>query len=233
MISSRIKKIFAILLRISGWILVIFALYLVVKSFYFSRIKLYGHQAYGMAHYVVYQEFVPAGMRLSYEPDNVKILCCGAWWFLAAAAMVLVSAFLAAFFLKKLKLFPKARFLDLVLVFAVINALLAVNNALTEYSAALARSGKLVSAISSCRSTDDCRKICGEPVFSDAEPLAPPAFVYLQNDGFAPGRQLDVFAYDKPAVYLFVWSKDGKIIHIDWCYRAAVGENAPWLKKSP
>ena len=46
--------------------------------------------------------------------------------------------------------------------------------------------------------------------------------------GFAPGRELQIFRNEKPAVYLLIWSGKGKILHRDWCHRSSTAPGAPF-----
>ena len=80
-----------------------------------------------------------------------------------------------------------------------------------------------------CQTIADYEKLCGKAVLqktvdeNDSEFIK--AIAWFDQSGFQPGRELHIFQYRKPEVYLLVWSENGKIVHRDWYHQSAAKDN--------
>ena len=79
------------------------------------------------------------------------------------------------------------------------------------------------SELQKCVTVEDYERLLGAPLSrrtvgpDDGKAVAAPAcFVH---SGFAPGRKLVVFSRTIPRVLVLVWIENGKIAHVDWCYK--------------
>ena len=218
------KKLAIWLLRITGWWLLL-SLLLIARNFvYESQVTLYGPADFVGSEYVIYTHLGdffytnPVGMiRKAFQ----QLLLVG--------GIVLTAALITAWGVHKAKLFKKMKLIDKWLISGLIYAMVAIVFTATDCSSAYAVSGKFYAKVRECQTIADYEKLCGKAVLqktvneNDSEFIK--AIAWFNQSGFQPGRELHIFQYRKPEVYLLVWSENGKIVHRDWCHQSAAKDN--------
>ena len=219
--KTFLKKLLLRFLRFSGWVLLPFML-LIAESLFDQTytVLLYG-PAYITRHCIVYGSEL--GSFLFTNPGEVilhtvKLL-------LLIGGIIYAAACLTMFALNKAKLFPKIINKDKFLLAALIYSVFALTFSATEFSKVHTAIGKFYAKVRECQTIADYEKLCGKAVLqktvneNDSEFIK--AIAWFENSGFQPGRELHIFQYRKPEVYLLVWSENGKIVHRDWCHQSA------------
>ena len=189
-----------------------------------AQITLYGPAGYVTRHCVFYTPDLwdfgytnPGGMMI----QLVKLL-------LLIGSIVLATSLLTAWGIHKAKVFRKIKWADKWLISGLIYAIAAVVFTATEYSQAHFRCANFYHKVRECQTIADYEKLCGKAVLqktvneNDSEFIK--AIAWFENSGFQPGRELHIFQYRKPEVYLLVWSENGKIVHRDWCHQSAADQ---------
>ena len=229
--KAFLKKLSGWLLRLAGWGLLLYMLLLAQSFVNQAQITLYGPAGYVTRHCVFYTPDLgdfgytnPGGMMI----QLVKLL-------LLIGSIVLATSLLTAWGVHKAKLFRKIKWADKWLISALLYAMVAIVITATDCSSAYTESGKFYAKVRECQTIPDYEKLCGKAVLqktvneNDSEFIK--AIAWFENSGFQPGRELHIFQYRKPEVYLLVWSENGKIVHRDWCHQSAVKGNKtllPW-----
>ena len=222
--KTFLKKLSGWLLRLAGWGLLLYMLLLAQSFVNQAQITLYGPAGYVTRHWVFYTPDLgdfgytnPGGMMI----QLVKLL-------LLIGSIVLATSLLTAWGVHKAKLFRKIKWADKWLISALLYAMVAIVITATDCSSAYTASGKFYAKVRECQTIPDYEKLCGKAVLqktvneNDSEFIK--AIAWFENSGFQPGRELHIFQYRKPEVYLLVWSKNGKIVHRDWCHQSAADQ---------
>ena len=118
--------------------------------------------------------------------------------------------------------------MDKWLVTALIYAVAAIVFTATACSAAHSSSGKFYTKVRECRTIADYEKLCGKAVWQKTVDEKDSDFINaiakFEKCGFKAGRELHIFKYSKPEVYLLIWSENGKIVHRNWCHQSAADQ---------
>ena len=226
--KAFLKKLAVWLLRITGWWLLL-SLLLIARIFvYESQVTLYGPADFVGSEYVIYTHLGdffytnPVGMiRKAFQ----QLLLVG--------GIVLTAALITAWGVHKAKLFRKIKWADKWLISALLYAMVAIVFTATDCSSAYAVSGKFYAKVRECQTIADYEKLCGKAVWQKTVDEKDSEFVNaiakFEKSGFKSGRELHIFKYSKPEVYLLVWSENGKIVHRDWCHQSAAKDTLfPW-----
>ena len=227
--KTFLKKLSGWFLRLAGWVLLLCMLLLAQSFVNQAQITLYGPASYVTRHCVFYTPELgdfgytnPGGMMI----QLVKLL-------LLIGGIVYAVACLTRFALNKAKLFQKISNKNKFLIAALIYSVAAIVFTATDCSSAYTASGKFYAKVRECQTIADYEKLCGKAVLhktvdeNDFEFIK--AIAWFEKSGFQPGRELHIFKYRKPEVYLLVWSENGKIVYRDWCHQsAAVDILFPW-----
>ena len=219
--KAFLKKLSGWLPRLAGWGLLLYMLLLAQSFVNQAQITLYGPANYVTRHCVFYTPELwdfgytnPGGMMI----QLVKLL-------LLIGSIVLATSLLTAWGVHKAKLFKKMKLIDKWLISGLLYAMVAIVFTATDCSSAYTVSGKFYAKVRECQTIADYEKLCGKAVLqktvdeNDSEFIK--AIAWFENSGFQPGRELHIFQYRKPEVYLLVWSENGKIVHRDWCHQSA------------
>ena len=222
--KAFLKKLSGWLLRLAGWGLLLYMLLLAQSFVNQAQITLYGPAGYVTRHCVFYTPDLgdfgytnPGGMMI----QLVKLL-------LLIGSIVLATSLLTAWGVHKAKLFRKIKLADKWLISALIYAVVAVVFTATDCSSAYTVSGKFYAKVRECQTIADYEKLCGKAVWQktvaekDSEFIK--AIAEFDESGFKAGRELRIFKYSKPEVYLLTWSENGKIVHRDWCHQSAADQ---------
>ena len=229
--KTFLKKLAVWLLRITGWWLLLSLLWISQGFIYQQQLELKGPADFVGHEFVIYTTYGddffytnPGGMMI----QLVKLL-------LLIGSIVLATSLLTAWGVHKAKLFEKMKLIDKWLISGVIYAMVAVFFTATEYSQAHFRCANFYHKVRECQTIADYEKLCGKALLqktvdeNDSEFIK--AIAWFVQSGFQPGRELHIFQYRKPEVYLLVWSENGKIVHRNWCHQSAVKGNKtllPW-----
>ena len=229
--KAFLKKLLLRFLRFSGWVLLPFML-LIAESLFDQTytVLLYG-PAYITRHCIVYGSEL--GSFLFTNPGEVilhtvKLL-------LLIGGIIYAAACLTMFALNKAKLFPKIINKDKFLLAALIYSVVALTFSATEFSKVHTAIGKFYAKVRECQTIADYEKLCGKAVWQKTVDEKDSEFVNaiakFDKSGFKAGRELHIFKYSKPEVYLLVWCENGKIVHRNWCHQSAAKGNKtllPW-----
>ena len=223
--KAFLKKLSGWLPRLAGWVLLLYMLLLAQSFVNQAQITLYGPAGYVTRHCVFYTPELgdfgytnPGGMMI----QLVKLL-------LLIGSIVLATSLLTAWGVHKAKLFRKIKWADKWLISALLYAMVAIVITATDCSSAYTASGKFYAKVRECQTIADYEKLCGKAVLqktvdeNDSEFIK--AIAWFDQSGFQPGRELHIFQYRKPEVYLLVWSENGKIVHRDWFHQSAAKDN--------
>ena len=227
--KAFLKKLSGWLPRLAGWGLLLYMLLLAQSFVNQAQITLYGPAGYVTRHCVFYTPELgdfgytnPGGMMI----QLVKFL-------LLIGSIVLATSLLTAWGVHKAKLFRKIKWADKWLISALLYAIVAIVITATDCSSACTASGKFYAKVRECQTIADYEKLCGKVVLqktvdeNDSEFIK--AIAWFDQSGFQPGRELHIFQYRKPEVYLLVWSENGKIVQRDWCHQSAAKDTLfPW-----
>ena len=219
--KAFLKKLAVWLLRITGWWLLLNLLWISQGFIYQKQLELKGPADFVGHEFVIYTPYLddffytnPAGMIIR----TIQLL-------LMVGGIVLAISLLTAWGVHKAKLFKKLKLVDKFLIAALIYSVVAIVFTATDCSSAYTASGKFYAKVRECLTIADYEKLCGKAVLqrtvdeNDSEFIK--AIAWFENSGFQPGRELHIFQYRKPEVYLLVWSENGKIVHRDWCHQSA------------
>ena len=222
--KAFLKKLSGWLPRLAGWVLLLYMLLLAQSFVNQAQITLYGPAGYVTRHCVFYTPELwdfgytnPGGMMI----QLVKLL-------FLIGSIVLATSLLTAWGIHKAKLFRKIKWADKWLISALLYAMVTIVITATDCSSAYTASGKFYAKVRECQTIADYEKLCGKAVLqktvneNDSEFIK--AIAWFENSGFQPGRELHIFQYRKPEVYLLVWSENGKIVHRDWCHQSAADQ---------
>ena len=229
--KAFLKKLAVWLLRIAGWWLLLNLLWLASQCLYHKQIELYGLADFVGHEFVIYTPYLddffytnPAGMIIR----AIQLL-------LMVGGIVLAISLLTAWGVHKAKLFKKLKLVDKWLISALIYAVVAVVFTAIEYSQTFFRCADFYHKVRECQTIADYEKLCGKAVWQKTVDEKDSEFVNaiakFEKSGFKAGRELHIFKYAKPEVYLLIWSENGKIVHRDWCHQSAVKGNKtllPW-----
>ena len=222
--KAFLKKLTVWLLRITGWWLLLNLLWLAGNFVYESQVTLYGPADFVGSEYVIYTH-----LGDFFYTNPVGMIMKAFQQLLLAGGIVLTAALITALGVQKAKLFKKTKWVDKWLILALLYARVTIVITATDCSSAYAVSGKFYAKVRECQTIADYEKLCGKAVLqktvnkNDSEFIK--AIAWFENSGFQPGRELHIFHYRKPEVYLLVWSENGKIVHRDWCHQSAAKDN--------
>ena len=219
--KALFKKLAVWLLRIAGWLLLLNLLWIAQGFIYQKQLELKGPADFVGHEFVIYTPYLddffytnPADMIIR----AIQLL-------LLIGSIVLAISLLTAWGVHKAKLFRKIKWADKWLISGLIYAMVAVQFTAIEYSQTHFICAKFYHKVRECQTIADYEKLCGKAVLqktvdeNDSEFIK--AIAWFENSGFQPGRELHIFQYRKPEVYLLVWSENGKIVHRDWCHQSA------------
>ena len=222
--KAFLKKLTVWLLRITGCWLLLNLLWIAQGFIYQEQLELKGPADFVGHEFVIYTPYLndffytnPAGMII-----RVILLL------LMVGGIVLAISLLTAWGIHKAKLFRKIKWADKWLISALLYAMVAIVITATDCSSAYAASGKFYAKVRECQTIPDYEKLCEKAVLqktvneNDSEFIK--AIAWFVQSGFQPGRELHIFQYRKPEVYLLVWSENGKIVHRDWCHQSAADQ---------
>ena len=229
--KAFLKKLSGWLPRLAGWVLLLYMLLLAQSFVNQAQITLYGPAGYVTRHCVFYTPELwdfgytnPGGMMI----QLVKLL-------LLIGSIVLATSLLTAWGVHKAKLFRKIKWADKWLISGLIYAVVAVVFTAIEYSQIYFGCADFYHKVRECQTIADYEKLCGKAVWQKTVDEKDSEFVNaiakFEESGFKSGRELHIFKYAKPEVYLLIWSENGKIVHRDWCHQSAVKGNKtllPW-----
>ena len=229
--KAFLKKLAVWLLRITGWWLLLSLLWISQGFIYQKQLELKGPADFVGHEFVIYTTYGddffytnPAGMIIR----AIQLL-------LLIGSIVLATSLLTAWSVHKAKLFKKMKLIDKWLISGLLYAMVAIVFTATDCSSAYTVSGKFYAKVRECQTIADYEKLCGKAVLqktvneNDSEFIK--AIAWFNQSGFKSGRELHIFKYSKPEVYLLIWSENGKIVHRDWCHQSAVKGNKtllPW-----
>ena len=224
------KKLAVWLLRITGWWLLLSLLWIAQSFIYQEQLEFKGPADFVGSEYVIYTHLGdffytnPAGMIIR---ASQLLLLIG--------SIVLAISLLTAWGVHKAKLFKKLKLVDKWLISALIYAVVAVVFTAIEYSQTHFRCADFYHKVRECQTIADYEKLCGKAVWQKTVDEKDSEFVNaiakFEKSGFKSGRELHIFKYAKPEVYLLVWSENGKIVHRNWCHQSAAKVNKtlfPW-----
>ena len=214
------KKLAVWLLRITGWWLLLSLLWIAQSFIYQEQLEFKGPADFVGSEYVIYTHLGdffytnPAGMIIR---ASQLLLLIG--------SIVLAISLLTAWGVHKAKLFKKLKLVDKWLISALIYAVVAVVFTAIEYSQTYFRCANFYHKVRECQTIADYEKLCGKAVWQKTVDEKDSEFVNaiakFEKSGFKAGRELHIFKYAKPEVYLLVWSENGKIVHRNWCHQSA------------
>ena len=222
--KAFLKKLPGWLPRLAGWGLLLYMLLLAQSFVNQAQITLYGPANYVTRHCVFYTPELwdfgytnPGGMMI----QLVKLL-------LLIGSIVLATSLLTAWGVHKAKLFKKIKLIDKWLISGLIYAMVAIVFTATDCSSAYAVSGKFYAKVRECQTIADYEKLCGKAVWQKTVDEKDSDFINaiakFEKSGFKAGRELHIFKYAKPEVYLLIWSENGKIVHRNWCHQSAADQ---------
>ena len=217
--KTLFKKLAVWLLRIAGWWLLLFLLWLACEFLYASQMSLYGPFRFlnGKPVYGTLGDFF-------YNNRGGMSICSFRIMFL----IVVTAALITAWGVQKAKLFKKMKFVDKWLIAALIYAVVAIVFTATQLSQTYFRCADLYHRVRECKTIADYEKLCGKAVWQKTVNEKDSEFVNaiakFEKCGFKSGRELHIFKYAKPEVYLLVWSENGKIVHRNWCHQSAADQ---------
>ena len=227
--KAFLKKLTVWLLRITGWWLLLNLLWLASQCLYHKQIELYGPADFVGHEFVIYTPYLddffytnPAGMIII----TIQLL-------LMVGGIVLSISLLTAWGVHKAKLFKKLKLVDKWLISGLIYAVVAVVFTAIECSQTFFRCADFYHKVRECQTISDYEKLCGKAVWQKTVDEKDSEFVNaiakFEKCGFKSGRELHIFKYAKPEVYLLIWSENGKIVHRDWCHQSAAKGNKTLL----
>ena len=217
--KAFLKKLSGWLLRLAGGVLLLGLLFLAGEFLYASQMIMYGPFDFlgGTSVYGTLGDFF-------YSNRGGMSICSFRMLFL----IVVSAALLTAWSVHKAKLFRKIKWADKWLISALLYAMVTIVITATDCSSAYTASGKFYAKVRECQTIADYEKLCGKAVLqktvneNDSEFIK--AIAWFEESGFKSGRELHIFKYAKPEVYLLVWSENGKIVHRDWCHQSAADQ---------
>ena len=229
--KAFLKKLTVWLLRITGCWLLLSLLWISQGFIYQKQLELKGPADFVGHEFVIYTPYWddffytnPAGMIIR----AIQLL-------LMVTGIVLAISLLTAWGVQKAKLFKKTKWVDKWLIAALIYAVAAIVFTATACSAAYSSSGKFYAKVRECQTIADYENLCGKAVWQKTVDGKDSEFVNaiakFEKCGFKSGRELHIFKYAKPEVYLLIWSENGKIVHRNWCHQSATKGNKtllPW-----
>ena len=219
--KAFLKKLAVWLLRITGWWLLLNLLWISQGFIYQKQLELKGPADFVGHEFVIYTPYLddffytnPAGMIIRV----IQLL-------LMVGGIVLAISLLTAWGVHKAKLFKKLKLVDKWLISALIYAVVAVVFTVIEFSQTYFSCADFYHQVRECQTIADYEKLCGKAVWQKTVDEKDSEFVNaiakFEESGFKSGRELHIFKYSKPEVYLLVWSENGKIVHRDWCHQSA------------
>ena len=228
---SFLKKLAVLLLRNAGWWLSMSLLWLASQFLYHKQIELYGPADFVGHKFVIYTPHLDDFFYTN--PGEMIIIAIQL--LLMVGGIVLAISLLTAWGVHKAKLFKKLKLVDKWLISALIYAMVAVVFTAIEYSQAYFRCADFYHKVRECQTIADYEKLCGKAVWQKTVDEKDSDFINaiakFEKNGFKAGRELHIFKYAKPEVYLLIWSENGKIVHRDRCHQSAAKGNKtllPW-----
>ena len=222
--KALLKQLAVWLLRIAGWWLLLSLLWIAQGFIYQEQLELKGPADFVGHEFVIYTPYLddffytnPAGMIIR----AIQLL-------LMVGGIVLAISLLTAWGVHQAKLFKKLKLVDKGLISALIYAVVAVVFTAIEYSQTYFRCANFYHKVRECQTIADYEKLCGKAVWqktvdeNDSDFIN--AIAKFDDSGFKSGRELHIFKYSKPEVYLLIWSENGKIVHRDWCHQSAADQ---------
>ena len=130
-------------------------------------------------------------------------------------------------------MFRKIKWADKWLISALIYAVVAVVFTAIECSQTFFRCADFYHWVRECQTISDYEKLCGKAVWKKTVDEKDSEFVNaiakFEESGFKSGRELHIFKYAKPEVYLLIWSENSKIVYRNWCHQSAAKDTLfPW-----
>ena len=222
--KAFLKKLAVWLLRITGWWLLLSLLWISQGFIYQKQLELKGPADFIGHEFVIYTPYLDD----FFYTNPAEMIIRAIQLLLMVGGIVFAISLLTAWGVHKAKLFRKIKWADKWLISGLIYAIAAVVFTATEYSQAHFRCANFYHKVRECQTIADYEKLCGKAVLqktvdeNDSEFIK--AIAWFENSGFQPGRELHIFQYRKPEVYLLVWSENGKIVHRDWCHQSATDQ---------
>ena len=218
---SFLKKLAVWLLRITGWWLLLNLLWISQGFIYQKQLELKGPADFVGHEFVIYTPHLDD----FFYTNPAEMIIRAIQLLLLIGSIVLAISLLTAWGVHKAKLFKKLKLVDKWLISALIYVVVAVVFTAIEYSQAHFRCADFYHKVRECQTIADYEKLCGKAVWKKTVDEKDSEFVNaiakFEKCGFKSGRELHIFKYSKPEVYLLIWSENGKIIHRDWCHQSA------------
>ena len=228
--KAFLKKLTVWLLRIAGWWLLLSLLWISQGFIYQKQLELKGPADFVGSEYVIYTH-----LGDFFYTNPVGMIMKAFQLLLMVGGIVLSISLLTAWGVHKAKLFKKMKWVDKWLISALIYAVVAVVFTAIEYSQTHFRCADFYHKVRECQTIADYEKLCGKAVWQKTVDEKDSEFVNaiakFEKSGFKSGRELHIFKYSKPEVYLLVWCENGKIVHRDWCHQSTAKGNKtllPW-----
>ena len=218
--KAFLKKLAVWLLRIAGWWLLLSLLWLAGNFVYESQVTLYGPADFVGSEYVIYTH-----LGDFFYTNPVGMIMKAFQQLLLVGGIVLTAALITAWGVQKAKLFKKMKWADKWLISGLIYVIAAVVFTATEYSQTHFICAKFYHRARECQTIADYEKLFGKAVWQKTVDEKDSDFVNaiakFDESGFKAGRELHIFKYSKPEVYLLIWSENGKIVHRNWGHQSA------------
>lgn len=226
--KTFLKRLAVFLLRAAGWIALLELLATARDFLYETQLLLYGPAGFVGRFNVI----CSAELGRFYYTNPVGMFLRHFQLLALIAAGVAAAAFLTVAGLRRLRRLQKIAKKDLFLLSALFYAAVGCGISASHFSIAEKCCEAFYRRAEQCRSIADHEKLCGKSVLNKVVGEGDRKFIdslaRFENSGFAPGRELQIFRNEKPAVYLLIWSGKGKILHRDWCHRSSTALGAPF-----
>ena len=223
-----LKRLAVYLLRAAGWIALLSLLATARDFLYEAQLLLYGPAGFVGRFNVIYS----AEWGRFYYTNPVGMFLRHFQLLAPIAAGVAAAAFLTVAGLRRLRRLQKIAKKDLFLLSALFYAAIGYGTFAGRYFLAEKSCEAFYQRAEKCGSIADYEALCGKSVLNKVVGEGDRKFIdslaRFENSGFAPGRELQIFRNEKPAVYLLIWSGKGKILHRDWCHRSSADPGAPF-----
>ena len=221
--KAFLKKLTVWLLRIAGWWLLLSLLWISQGFIYQKQLELKGPADFVGSEYVIYTH-----LGDFFYTNPVGMIMKAFQQLLLVGGIVLTAALITAWGVQKAKLFKKMKWVDKWLISGLIYAIAAVVFTATEYSQTRFRCANFYHKVRECQTIADYEKLCGKAVWQKTVDEKDSDFINaiakFDESGFKAGRELHIFKYSKPEVYLLIWSENGKIVHRNWCHQSAADQ---------
>ena len=222
--KALLKQLAVLLLRIAGWWLLLNLLWISQGFIYQKQLELKGPADFVGHEFVIYTPYLDDFFYTNPGEMIIRVIQL----LLLIGSIVFAISLLTAWGVHKAKLFKKLKLVDKWLISALIFAMVAVVFTATEYSQTHFRCADFYHKVRECQTIADYEKLCGKAVWQKTVDEKDSDFINaiakFEKSGFKAGRELHIFKYAKPEVYLLIWSENGKIVHRDWCHQSAADQ---------